>query len=140
MEQRSSSLCLLLAKEGTVECITWNSVHCHLASVRNGKVTLWNVGPENSELCMLLDSYNIMNCTSESFIPFIINADKEPYVAYSVHFSEDGSGLLVAFLKWFVYMGMLSLVQHTAVDCALQSIHGNSNERKKQMVTCPSSL
>ncbi|KIK73991.1 hypothetical protein PAXRUDRAFT_176947, partial [Paxillus rubicundulus Ve08.2h10] len=72
---------ITLTNAGTVESLAWDLVHCHLASVGDGEVQVWKVGPDE----LLVSSIN--------------NTEKHPYIARSVHFCDDGSSVLVSYLE-----------------------------------------
>ena len=40
---------ITVAHEGAIESLAWDSIHCHLASVGNSEVRLWNVSPKASK-------------------------------------------------------------------------------------------
>ncbi|KAF8834257.1 WD40 repeat-like protein, partial [Paxillus ammoniavirescens] len=72
---------ITLTNAGAVESLAWDSVHRRLASVGDGEVQVWKVGPD------------------ESLVSSINNTEKHPYVARSIHFCDDGSRVLVSYLE-----------------------------------------
>ncbi|KAG6372572.1 WD40-repeat-containing domain protein [Boletus reticuloceps] len=76
---------LTLVHEGAIESLAWDTVHRRLASVGNAN--------------------NLTESLLESLVQLIINAEKQPYVACTVHFCDNGSSLLVSYLEsGFVYV------------------------------------
>ena len=45
---------IVVAHKGTIESLAWDSVHCHLASVGNSEVGLWNVSSKASKSSYLV--------------------------------------------------------------------------------------
>ncbi|KAI9455841.1 WD40-repeat-containing domain protein [Boletus coccyginus] len=75
-----SSICF--AHCGAIESLAWDSQHHRLASVGDGEARVWKVAPDHN-----------------SFIPLPARSEKQPYVARSVHFLDDGSNILICYLE-----------------------------------------
>ncbi|KAG2088927.1 WD40-repeat-containing domain protein [Suillus discolor] len=66
---------------GAVESLAWDPVHCRLASAGDGHPHVWNFTSDRT----------LKTITSQ--------LDKQPYIARTVHFYDNGASLLVSFLE-----------------------------------------
>ncbi|KAG1795523.1 uncharacterized protein BJ212DRAFT_1489728 [Suillus subaureus] len=72
---------LPLGHSGLVELLAWDPVHHRLASASDGRPHIWNFTPDK----------NLVSITSK--------LDKQPYVAHTVHFYDNGASILVSYLE-----------------------------------------
>ncbi|KAG2145752.1 WD40-repeat-containing domain protein [Suillus cothurnatus] len=72
----------IMSHSGAVESLAWDPVHRRLASAAGGRPHLWNLTQDKS---------------LETII--ISQPDKQPYIARTVHFYDNGASLLVSFLE-----------------------------------------
>ncbi|KAG0692287.1 WD40 repeat-like protein [Suillus ampliporus] len=72
---------ITISHSGAVESLAWDPVHQRLASAAGGRPHVWN----------LTTNKTLVSITSQS--------KKQPYVARTVHFYDNGASLLVSFLE-----------------------------------------
>ncbi|KAG1810688.1 uncharacterized protein BJ212DRAFT_1484255 [Suillus subaureus] len=70
-----------IGHSGLVELLAWDPVHHRLASASDGRPHIWNFTPDK----------NLVSITSK--------LDKQPYVAHTVHFYDNGASILVSYLE-----------------------------------------
>ncbi|KAG1863244.1 WD40-repeat-containing domain protein [Suillus subalutaceus] len=70
-----------IGHSGPVESLAWDPVHHRLASAGDGRPHVWNFMPDKT----------LTSITSK--------LDKQPYVAHTVHFYDNGASLLVSYLE-----------------------------------------
>ncbi|KAG1858600.1 WD40-repeat-containing domain protein, partial [Suillus tomentosus] len=70
-----------IGHSGAVESLAWDPVHRRLASTGDGLPLVWNLTPD------------------KTLTSIISQPDKQPYVARTVHFYDNGASLLVSFLE-----------------------------------------
>ena len=92
-----SLICLMHC--GAIESLAWNPQHRQLASVGNGEAHMWKVAPDLSKYRIRCTSILLTCAPSDSFIPLTARSKKQPYMACSVHFLDDGSNILVCYLE-----------------------------------------
>ncbi|KAG1850326.1 WD40-repeat-containing domain protein [Suillus tomentosus] len=68
---------------GTVEALAWDPVHRRLASAAGGRPHLWTLTQDKSLATIII----------------ISQTEKQPYIARTVHFHDNGASLLVSFLE-----------------------------------------
>jgi WD40 repeat protein len=101
-------LSITLAHVGAVESLEWDPHHHRLASVGDGKVHVWKVSQDQSMYYVLPFPSVLYIPHAESFVFLPSKVEKQPYVAQSVHFLDDGSSVLVSYLE-SGYMYILTL-------------------------------
>ncbi|KAG2740868.1 WD40 repeat-like protein [Suillus brevipes Sb2] len=72
---------ITIGHSGAVESLAWDPVHRQLASAAGGRPHVWNLTTDKT----------LVSITSQS--------EKQPYVARTVHFYDNGASLLVSFLE-----------------------------------------
>jgi WD40 repeat protein len=122
-------LSITLAHVGAVESLEWDPHHRRLASVGNGKVHVWKVSQDQSMYYVLLFPSVLYIPHAESFVFLPSKVEKQPYVAQSVHFLDDGSSVLVSYLEsGYMYILTLTVFGHFLISqrtvSATQSILG----------------
>ncbi|KAG1843218.1 WD40-repeat-containing domain protein [Suillus tomentosus] len=70
-----------IGHSGSIESLAWDPVHRRLASAGDGRPHVWNFTPDKT----------LASITSK--------LDKQPYVARTVHFYDNGASLLVSYLE-----------------------------------------
>ncbi|KAG1717326.1 WD40-repeat-containing domain protein, partial [Suillus occidentalis] len=71
-----------MSHSGAVESLAWDPVHRRLASAAGGRPHLWTL-TQDSDLAIII----------------ISQTEKQPYIARTVHFYDNGASLLVSFLE-----------------------------------------
>ncbi|KIK76610.1 hypothetical protein PAXRUDRAFT_169373, partial [Paxillus rubicundulus Ve08.2h10] len=95
---------ITLANAGAVESLAWDLVHRHLASVGDGEVQVWKVGPDGSK------SKCTFSCDKVNNHARIAHVIYQQYRETSIHslfhtFCNNGSSMLVSYLEsGFVYV------------------------------------
>lgn len=88
------------AHASTIESLAWDSHHQWLASVGAGELRVWNVALDLSKFLLVFHISLIRTLYhTEFFLPINTIVAKQPYVARSVHFLDDGNSVLVCYLK-----------------------------------------
>lgn len=82
-----------------MESLAWDPVHCRLASAGDGLPCVWNLTPESKLPPHHRPSSMMLTVMSETLTSIISQPDKQPYVARTVHFYDNGASLLVSFLE-----------------------------------------
>ena len=104
-------LSITLAHAGAVESLEWDPHHHQLASIGDGEVLVCKASPDQSMYySFIFSSFFPQSSTLthvESFVSLPSKAEKQSYVAQSVHFLDDGSSVLVSYLE-SGYMYILS--------------------------------
>ncbi|KAG2115322.1 WD40 repeat-like protein [Suillus discolor] len=70
-----------IGHSGAVESLAWDPVHRRLASASDGLPCVWHLTPD------------------KTLMSIISQPDKQPYIARTVHFYDNGASLLVSFLE-----------------------------------------
>jgi WD40 repeat protein len=88
------------AHAGAIESLTWDSHHRRLASVGARELCVWNVALDLSKFLNVFHTSLIRKLyPTEFFLPTNKIVAKQPYVARSVHFLDDGNSVLVCYLE-----------------------------------------
>ncbi|KAG1766211.1 WD40-repeat-containing domain protein, partial [Suillus occidentalis] len=71
-----------MSHSGAVESLAWDPVHRRLASAAGGRPHLWTLTQDKSLAIIIISQ-----------------TEKQPYIARTVHFYDNGASLLVSFLE-----------------------------------------
>ena len=88
------------AHAGAIESLAWDSHHRWLASVGARELRAWNIALDLSKFLLVFHTSLIRTLYhTEFFLPINTIVAKQPYVARSVHFLNDGNSVLVCYLE-----------------------------------------